>query len=56
MNEKSDNISDTGMKMYAVESVILRISIVLGMVAAVVTVLYFTPMPGKYFLKFLLWK
>lgn len=49
MNEKCKKSSEVGMKMYAVESVILRISIVLGMVAAVVTVLYFTPMPGKYY-------
>lgn len=38
---------DTEMKMYAVESVIVRISIILGMVAAVVTILYFSPIPGN---------
>lgn len=27
----------------------LRASIVLGMVAAVVTIIYFTPYPGKFF-------
>nr|XP_022909664.1 laccase-13-like [Onthophagus taurus] len=34
--------------MYAVESVVLRVSIVLCMVAAVVTVLYFTPLPDNF--------
>lgn len=37
----------TGLKMYGVQNVLLRISIVLGMVAAVVTILYFTPVPGE---------
>lgn len=38
--------------MYAAESFILRASIVLGMVAAVVTILYFTPYPGEYEISF----
>lgn len=33
--------------MYGLQDVLLRTSIVLGMVAAVVTILYFTPTPGK---------
>ncbi|GJQ69660.1 hypothetical protein Trydic_g18416 [Trypoxylus dichotomus] len=33
--------------MYAIESLVLRVSIVLCMVAAVVTILYFTPLPDK---------
>lgn len=33
--------------MYAIESLALRVSIVLCMVAAVVTILYFTPLPGN---------
>ncbi|KAI4461027.1 multi-copper oxidase [Holotrichia oblita] len=33
--------------MYAIESLALRVSIVLCMVAAVVTILYFTPLPEK---------
>lgn len=33
-------------KMYAAESFVLRASIVLGLVAAVMTILYFTPYPG----------
>lgn len=33
--------------MYAAQGFLLRTAIVLGMVAAVVTILYFTPMPGN---------
>lgn len=38
-------------KMYSsgAQGVVLRVSIVLGMVAAVVTILYLTPVPGKSF-------
>lgn len=35
------------LRMYGLQDVLLRTSIVLGMVAAVVTILYFTPTPGK---------
>lgn len=34
-------------KMYAAQGCVLRTSIVLGLVAAVVTIIYFTPLPGK---------
>lgn len=37
----------TPARMYGLQDVLLRTSIVLGMVAAVVTILYFTPTPGK---------
>lgn len=34
-------------KMNAAQNVIFRVAIVLGMAAAVVTILYFTPVPGE---------
>ncbi|XP_025829793.1 putative laccase-11 isoform X2 [Agrilus planipennis] len=37
-------------KMYEVRNVYFRIGIVLGMLAAVITIVYFTPMPEEYFL------
>lgn len=45
--EKNNN--QKGINMSASESLLIRLCIVLGMVAAVLTVVYFTPMPGKNF-------
>lgn len=42
-----DRCKSNTPKMSGVSSLTLRASIVLGMVAAVVTVIYFTPLPGK---------
>lgn len=42
-----DRCKSNTSKMSGASNLMLRASIVLGMVAAVVTVIYFTPMPGK---------
>lgn len=39
-------------EMFSGAHLVLRASIVLGMVAAVVTIIYFTPYPGKFLASF----
>lgn len=34
-----------------IQVILLRSAVISGMIAVVLTILYFTPIPGKYFLK-----
>lgn len=53
LEEKNNNQTIKMSPLSTSQNVLIRLSIVLGMAAAVLTVIYFTPMPRKYFISIL---
>lgn len=49
LEEKNNNQTIKMSPLSTSQNVLIRLSIVLGMAAAVLTVIYFTPMPRKFF-------